>query len=359
MIPEAKLLRQKKIQGRSPMDRAVAEALEDLKVQGFEPDLILGAAGQGSTLFVKDVFPKALFLAFFDRYPRPDLLETNREKNHLPRLTTRIKIREQTLPLLSDLHLCDHGICPTLWDKNQFPKIFQHKLQVIHPGIPPLCSKPAPKKSLMLSRLDLGCAKEIITYTNKGLDPDQGIVRFIKSIPLILEKRPDAHVVILKDEPAGYGPGPGQNHFYKKTMARTRFPDPERVHFLDFLPFDTYCDLLRASSIHVDLSRPFILSDSFLQAMSCGSIVVAPDTAQVRDIIKDGVNGILTDVFDIQKIAQKITACLDYPSFMGTLKLKAQQTIADNFCIDKTLAAQIRVVKQMIQAKNKPGPRFG
>jgi len=39
------------------------------------------------------------------------------------------------LNFLQDLISCDLGICPTKWQKSQFPKELQNKINVIHDGI--------------------------------------------------------------------------------------------------------------------------------------------------------------------------------------------------------------------------------
>ena len=41
----------------------------------------------------------------------------------------------RNLPILDELNSCDVGVVPTTWQKQQFPKEFHHKLQVIFDGI--------------------------------------------------------------------------------------------------------------------------------------------------------------------------------------------------------------------------------
>ncbi|MDZ7665891.1 MAG: hypothetical protein U5K27_11300 [Desulfotignum sp.] len=99
------------------------------------PDLIVGHCGPGTTFYVKDVFPDTPFLGFFDWYHRPDHFHGRHPKADGADVTRRMEIRHRNLFILSDLCACDQGICPTAWQKNQFPEVFHNKLNVVHPGI--------------------------------------------------------------------------------------------------------------------------------------------------------------------------------------------------------------------------------
>ncbi|MBU0970139.1 MAG: glycosyl transferase family 1, partial [Proteobacteria bacterium] len=175
----------------------VAKALIDLRKQKFMPDLIIGHSGWGSTLYIKDIFPEVPLLGYFEWYYDARSPNASFGRKNPPSLGVRMESREKSLSILSDLAACDHGICPTQWQKAQFPREFHKKLSVVHDGINPEFFKPNPGKKLILPDLDLSDAKEIVTYTARGLEPYRGFPQFIEAIPHILKKRPEAHVVIV------------------------------------------------------------------------------------------------------------------------------------------------------------------
>lgn len=339
---------------------AVARVLLDLRKQQFIPDLIIGHSGWGSTFYIKDIFPEVPFLGCFEWYYDAGSPNAAFGRKNPVGHGTRMEIRNKSLSILSDLAACDHGICPTHWQKAQFPTEFHKKLSVIHDGINTNFFIPVPDKKLVLPGLDLSQAKELVTYTARGFEPYRGFPQFIESIPHILKNRPGAHIVIVGEDRVCYGPKLPDGQTYKKRMTEKIDLDPDRVHFVDPLPYGKYLEVLQASTVHVYLTVPFVLSWSLLEAMACGCLVVASNTQPVKEVIQDGVNGVLTEFFAPEKIAEKVVACLEYPSFMKNIKTNARKTIQERYGLDKMLANQVQIMKQMTEAAARQHQgRFG
>jgi glycosyltransferase involved in cell wall biosynthesis len=74
-----------------------------------------------------------------------------------------------------------------------------------------------------------------------------------------------------------------------------------------------------------------------LEAMSCGCVVVGSDTEPVREVIEDGVNGILTDFNSPREIADKAIGALTYPSLMESVRKKARETIEKKYALSDLL----------------------
>lgn len=328
---------------------AVAKVLFALRKKGVMPDLIIGHSGWGCTLFIKDIFPEIPFIGCFEWYYDAKSPNTHFGRKTPPGFNIRMELRNKNLSILSDLTACDHGICPTHWQKEQFPQPFHNKLSVIHDGINTGFFKPGPKKKLTLPGLHLAGAKELVTYTARGFEPNRGFPQFIESIPHILEKRPDAHIVIVGEDRVFYGAKLPHGQTFKQLMTEKVALDPDRVHFVDILPYELYLQVLQTSRVHVYLTVPFVLSWSMLEAMSCECLVVASDTQPVREVIKDGFNGILADFFSPKTIAEKVVAGLANPASMETIRKNARRTIQERFSLDKKLSDQIQLMGKMTE----------
>ena len=93
--------------------------------------------------------------------------------------------------------------------------------------------------------------------------------------------------------------------------------------------------LLQVSRVHVYLTFPFVLSWSLVEAMAIGCVIVASDTAPVREAITHGENGLLTPFLDPDALADKVTAVLAHPARFELLREAARVTALARF--DKSL----------------------
>jgi glycosyltransferase involved in cell wall biosynthesis len=205
--------------------------------------------------------------------------------------------------------------------------------------------KPNPGAKLSLPGLDLTGVDEIVTYVGRGMEPYRGFPSFIESIAYLQEQRPNCHVVIVGSERVCYGKNLPNGQSYKDFMLKKVPLDMTRVHFTGSLPYNQYLQVIQASSVHVYLTYPFVLSWSMIESLSTGCLVLGSDTAPVREVIVDGENGLLVDFFNPQAIANRISEVLDHPDRMAEIRKKARQTALDRYSLKDLLPQQLELIK--------------
>lgn len=331
--------------------QAVFRMAEQLKAEGFVPDVICGHSGWGPTLFVKEAFPGVPVLCYFEWFYHSQDSDADFDPAEPLSIDDMAKIRVKNSPILIDLYSCDWGVSPTEWQRSQFPPEFQKKLSVLHDGIDTSYFKPEPGAKLVLPNLDLSGVSELVTYVARGMEPYRGFPEFIEAIAYVQERRPNCHVVIVGSERVCYGRSLPNNMSYKQFMLEKIPLDLSRVHFVGPLPYGQYLKVIQASDIHVYLSRPFVLSWSFTEALSTGCLVLGSDTGPVREVIKDGENGLLVDFFAPKQIADRIDEALDHPNRMTDLRVKARQTILDGYDLAKLLPKHLELIKQVAERR--------
>jgi glycosyltransferase involved in cell wall biosynthesis len=89
--------------------------------------------------------------------------------------------------------------------------------------------------------------------------------------------------------------------------------------------------VLQISSCHVYLTYPFVLSWSLVEALSAGCAVVASDTPPVREVIRDGDNGVLADFFDARQLAHKVATVLETPDAYRDMRHRARAGVVEHF----------------------------
>jgi glycosyltransferase involved in cell wall biosynthesis len=319
--------------------QAVYRLAQKLKDENFYPDIVYGHSGWGPTLFMKDVFPKSKLLCYFEWFYNAHGSDADFDPSDPINADDEARIRTKNAPILLDLSSCDRGLSPTNWQRQQFPKEFQPKIKVHHDGIDINYFKPVQNAKLVLPRINLDLSKvsEIITYVARGMEPYRGFPQLIETIAILQKKRPQCHFVIVGKNRVAYGKTLPDNRTYKDVMLE-KFPlDSDRVHFTDLLPYNEYLQVLQASSVHIYLTRPFVLSWSMLEALATGCLIVGSATSPVQEVIEDGVNGLLVDFFNPEQIADRVIEALDNPDKMAAIRTRARETIVEGYDLNKLL----------------------
>ena len=332
--------------------QAVYRLTEQLRSGGFVPDLVCSHAGWGNGMFIKDAFPEAALLSYFEWFGHGKGSDADFDPAFPMEVDDYLRIRAGNASLLIDLYSCDHGISPTRWQHSQLPPEFQSKVSVLHDGVDSDYFYPDPTQKLVFPELgiDLSDAEEIITYVSRGMDAYRGFPQFMEAIAQVTQQRPNCHVVIVAGDRVAYGPSaPGGKNSFKDVMLERCSLDLSRVHFLGTLPYGQYKLVLRASSVHVYLTRPFVLSWSFMEAMASGCLLVASDTPPVREMVQDGVHALLADFLNPTHIADRIHYALDHQAELQPLRHNARQVIVDNYDLKNLLLQQIKLMEQIVQ----------
>lgn len=326
----------------------IAKVARELKAQGFKPDVIYAFSFWGAALFMKDIFPDAPLITYFEWFDKAEGADVGFDGN-LPDDAHRERIRCRNANALIDLYSCDAAISPTYWQKAQFPKEFQDKITVIHDGIDTEICKPDSSAKLFIKdkNIELGTDDEVITYGTRGMEPYRGFPEFMEATEKLLKKRPKAHVVIAGVDEVYYG-APLPKGTYKELMLKKLDLDMSRIHFIGGISLVDYVKFLQISSAHVYSTYPFILSWSILNAMACGCPIIASDTAPVQEVIKDNYNGLLFDFFNVDQLVEKIEYSLDNKDKMQAIRNNARQTVLDNYDVKKLIFEQVNFINSVI-----------
>ena len=325
--------------------QAVARVGWKMKEEGYSPDLIVAHSGWGPGLYVRDIWPDAKYVGYFEWYYRPNgadvgfLDATTRDDEH--------RIRTRNAVILLDLAACNWGLVPTTYQASQFPELLRRKLTVQHDGVDTDYFAPEPGRWLKLPGLDLSHVDEIVTYVARGMEPYRGFPQAMAAFAEVQKRRPRAHVVIVGEDRVAYGRRLPDGDTFRKKMLRELDFDRDRLHFTGRLPRNLYREVLLASSVHVYLTVPFVLSWSMIEAMSAGCLLVASDTDPVREVVHDGENGRLVDFFDTGALAERICEALERPGAFAHLREGARQTAAERYAASKLVPLRARLLEAM------------
>lgn len=311
--------------------QATFQALYPLKKRGWTPDVVCSHSGWGPSLFIRELWPDTKLLSYFEWFYRShgsdaDFLDDG-ERSEDDDARTRMR----NAPILLDIAEMDWGVCPTRWQHSQFPDHLRTRISVIHDGVDTDYLTPDPSARLEVGDLSFGVDDELVTYVARGMEPYRGFPQFIETIAKLQKLRPNMHTVVIGNDRVAYGRKRPDGKTYREHALETLDLDQSRLHFLGLVPFETFRTAIQVSSVHVYLTVPFVLSWSMIESMACGALIVGSDTPPVREIIEDGVNGLLTDFFDTDAIAARVIEALDGQSTFRETRRAARQTALDRY----------------------------
>lgn len=327
-----------------------ANAMLKLKKDGFFPDIVYDHAGFGCGMYIPDIFPKAARISYCEWFytKGADYGFSKPVEKRSPADFARS--RQHNLYILDGLREADLGISPTQWQCSQFPMEYRQKMHVLHDGIDTDFFCPQQTK-LTLPGLDLEGATELVTYTTRGFEPYRGFPEFYTSLPRILKARPGCHIILMGNDSTHYGPKPAEGKTWRQLMQEKVQVDTSRVHFLPYSDYETYRSVLRASSVHVYLTVPFVLSWSMLEAMACGCLLVASDTEPVREVIYHTKNGLLVPFYDTKALAETVIEALKNQKQLYSLRENARQTIMEQYALSSLLPQHLGLIDKAIEQK--------
>ncbi len=331
-----------------------AKTLDSLVREEGPPDIVYGHIGWGSMMFARDVLPNTPLIGYCEHYYHA----TGRDVGFAPdddvTLAKRTQLRLRNAAQLATLDQLDAAISPTRWQKSAFPAAYQAKIGVCHDGIDTHRCQPNSQAILTLSdgRV-LSANDQVITYVARDLEPYRGFPTFMRAAAKLCQQHPNAQIVIAGGDGVSYGQPRADGQTWRDIMMAETQIDPSRIHFLGQIPHDKLIRLYQISSAHIYLTYPFVLSWSVLEAMACGAPVIASDTGPCHDIIHDRHNGLLTDFWDADALADKVAFCLENRAQLMPLREQARKTILGHFDLRLCLDRQTSLLERMARGKGR------
>lgn len=326
----------------------VVRAIDVLRRNGFTPDIVVGHAGWGEMLFVKDLLPATPVVNYCEFFfptrgvavgpaPQPEPLDA------------QLQHRVENAPLLISLEAADQGWSPTYWQRDSYPALLRPKIEVVFDGIDLEEVRPCADAGFQLpcGRVLRRDQDEVVTFTARGLEPYRGFPQFVRALPEFLRRRPGAIVLIAGGEETYYGPPPAPDRSWREALLTEVELDPARVRFLGWLERPDYLTMLQVSRLHVHLTVPFVLSWSFFEALASGALVLASDTEPVREVLRDGDNGVLTPMHQPAQLAEAMAEALARRD-ADQLRRRGRETIARAYALTGCLPRQIAMLQRLV-----------
>jgi len=315
----------------------------------LKPDLIVAHSGFGSTLFLRELFPTIPIINYFEYFYRTRDSDMDFRKEFPPVPLDFLRARARNATVLLDLDNCDAGYSPTEYQRTLFPKEYQGKLRTIFDGVDTAVWKPIPNLPRIVNGYKVPDGMKVVSYATRGMESMRGFDVFMKAAKKLSDRRKDVIFLIAGQDRICYG---GDERFtggksFKDWVLTQDNYDPSRFVFLGLIPPMELAKFFNITDVHVYLTVPFVLSWSLLNALSCGTTVLASDTAPVREMVNNGVNGVLFDFFNVDALAELANQLLDRRDEYRVLGRQAAAIIREKYSVDVCLPKMVELYESV------------
>ena len=315
----------------------------------IKPDLIVAHSGFLSPIFLRDLYPCPI-VDYFEYYYHTTGSDMDFRPDFPYPEINKLRARARNANLLMDLEDCDLGYSPTVWQRNKMPKTYHDKVRVIFDGVDTKMWQHRPEFPRRVGEWTVPEGTKVVTYVARGMESIRGFDVFMKMAKLLCERRKDVFFIVVGQDRICYGGDAdhiGNMTFKEWVLSRDQY-DLSRFHFPGLIPTPLLADLFAVSDLHVYLTVPFVLSWSMMNALACGTTVLASDTAPVREMITHGKNGLLVDFFDIEGMASVASTVLDAPHVFKDLGRAGVEMIRNKYSLDVCLPKMLQLYEEAI-----------
>ena len=283
--------------------QAVLRALDQLhKQEGFIPDVVICHGGMGFGLFVKSLLPSVRLISYLEWYFTPS---NSRELILNPTIDDFCRLECRNIPILQELAQADQLVCPTRWQRDQFPGFIKDRIQVVFDGVdldffsPGLPADPLVLKADSDAPLQFTSDQLLLTYGTRGMEPLRGFPEFMRAAAAAQQAFPHLQVVVFGNDRAAYGyPSPHESGSWKQYMLDELEGqlDLARLHFTGLLNYGELVQLFRRSDLHCYFTRPYVVSWGVFQAAACGARLLVNNFPGIDEVFASQFEAVVIDL---------------------------------------------------------------
>lgn len=205
---------------------------------------------------------------------------------------------------------------------------YQHKITIAHEHFVDLTRFAIKKK--------VDKRSNFVGYIGR-LSEEKGILNLIEAMPLVLKERADIRFVIC---------GEGSLTNEVENIIKAEGVETQ-VRLMGWICHEDVPQYLNELKMLVLPSFTEGLPNVALEAMACGTPVLATPVGALSDIIKGGETGFLLKSNDPEHIADRIVELLGRPELLERVSENAYKYVRKNFSYEKTLEAWQEILSEL------------
>ncbi len=180
--------------------------------------------------------------------------------------------------------------------------------------------------------------KPVICYVGR-LEARKNIIDLIKAFKMVSNEKPHAKLIVI-------GTGPLLRKAVKVTVSLGL---SNNVVFKGEVNYEEVIRTIKSSDCLVLPSLQEGFGIVLIEAMACCKPVVAYDIPQVRDAVRDGVNGFLVPPRNVKLLAERIISLLENEDLRREMGLMGRRIVEKQFTWEKVAEKTLRIYESVLE----------
>ena len=221
----------------------------------------------------------------------------------------------------------------------KYYKIKPEKIRVMHHGADITRFNPNVDSKIFRTLFNLEDDFVIMIFGFIGQGKGHDVL--IKAFSKISHKMPDAKLVIA---------GSAKDTNYLEYLKKIASENKEKIIFTDYIPYEILPSCLASADIFV---LPYLggmhPSGPLHRALASGKAIIASDTPVMREVIKDGYNGILIKPGDVNELANAMLRLYEDGNLRNELARNARKFAEEFLDWDKIAKKTIEIYEEVLK----------
>lgn len=182
---------------------------------------------------------------------------------------------------------------------------------------------------------DMKKRKTIVGFVGR-LSEEKGISNFIEAVPLILKQFEDIKFAVIGDGPLVYS--------LQKKITEYRLK--KVITMLGYVPHHEIAKSLNNFKLIVIPSTYEVGPQALLEAMACGTPVLATPVGIIPEVIEDGGNGFIMEDNSPECIARNLIRALNHPN-LGNISMTARRLVEEEYTYQAAVDRYHRIITSL------------
>jgi glycosyltransferase involved in cell wall biosynthesis len=187
--------------------------------------------------------------------------------------------------------------------------------------------------NLFKKTTDMEDRENIVGFVGR-FSPEKGIMEFIQALPLILNASTDVKIFLI-------GGGKVDNQVVSTLNALNM---KERVILHNWINYSDLPKYYNQTRLIVIPSKSEGLPNVLLEAMSCGTPVLATPVGGIPDIVKDRETGFLLKNLTREEIAEKVLSALSDTNLLKLVSQNALNQLSEHFSFNAAIGRYREII---------------